>query len=82
MKEKVITSVAVNEDSIIIDWYERTDHPVATGGSMLIPKDFAANNEQLWEDYKELLSDAQVLLESAEAAYHKTDLRMREMGRD
>lgn len=81
MSEKVITYISVADDSIMVGYYERSDHPIAREGSLTIPASFAQENEQLWQDFKEVLDDAQVLLESAEAAYHAREVRMKEMGR-
>lgn len=81
MPEKVITQVVIADDAIILSYYEAKDHPVVIEQTMIIPAEFAQNQEQLWQDFGELLSDAQVLLDSAEAAYHQRDVRMKEMGR-
>jgi glycine cleavage system regulatory protein len=81
MQEKVISYISVADEMIVIGWYESSDHPVQKEGSMMIPAVFAQDNEQLWQDFKEVLDDAQVLLESAEAAYHQRNVRMKEMGR-
>jgi hypothetical protein len=81
MTEKVVSYIQVADEMIVIGYYEKSDHPVHREGSIIIPKTFAQDNEQLWQDFKEVLDDTQVLLESAEAAYHQKDLRMKEMGR-
>lgn len=78
---KIITEITITEDLIIIGWYDNNDHPIASHGSLLIPYDHAQSQPQLWEDYQEVIHDAQTLLESAEASYHATELRTREMGK-
>jgi hypothetical protein len=79
--EKVITQIVIADDAIILGYYEAKDHPIMVEQSMIIPAQFAQDNEQLWQDFRELVDDAQVLLDSAEAAYHQRDVRMKEMGR-
>jgi hypothetical protein len=81
MTDKVITQIVIADDAIILGYYEAKDHPVVIEQTMIIPADFAQENDQLWQDFKELVDDAGVLLDSAEAAYHKRDVRMKEMGR-
>lgn len=81
MNEKVIAYIQVADEMIVIGYVEQSEHPVHKEGTMMIPASFAEDNPQLWQDYKELLDDAQVLLESAEAAYHQKNVRMKEMGR-
>jgi len=78
---KTITEISIAEDLIVIGWYDHSDHPVALHGTMLIPYDYAQGNPQLWEDFQEVIHDAQTLLDSAEAAYHATELRTKEMGK-
>jgi hypothetical protein len=78
---RIITNIAFGEGVLAIEYLEVSDHPVLRAGSMQIPESFVQQHEQLHQDMQELLDDAEVLLESAEAAYHKTELRMREMGR-
>lgn len=81
MSERVITNIGIADDAVILTWYEAKDHPISQETSMMVPASFAQDNEQLWQDFKELVDDAQVLLESAIAAYHARDVRMKEMGR-
>lgn len=81
MTDKVITQIVIADDAIILGYYEARDHPVVVEHSMIIPAAFAQDHDQLWQDFQEVVDDAQVLLDSAEAAYHKRDVRMKEMGR-
>lgn len=81
MADKVITQIVISDDAIILGYYEAKEHPVFIEQTMIIPADFAQDNEQLWQDFKELVDDAEILLSSAEAAYHNRDVRMKEMGR-
>ena len=81
MPEKVIAYISITDEMIVLGYIEESGHPIHREGSMMIPASFAEENEQLWQDFKEVLDDAQVLLESAEAAYHQRNVRMKEMGR-
>lgn len=81
MADKVITQIVIADDAIILGYYDAKDHPIAIEHTMVIPAEFAQDNEQLWQDFREVVDDAQVLLNSAEAAYHSRDVRMKEMGR-
>lgn len=78
---KIITNIAITEDTVILDYFVDSDHPILTGGQMVIPLEFAQEHDQLWADLNELIQDAEVLLDSAQATYHKSGPRMKEMGR-
>lgn len=79
---KSISNITFTEDALIIEYYIESDHPVFKTESLVIPVSFAQEHPQLRDDIKELLDDAQVLLDSVDAAYHKTGSRLKEMGRE
>ncbi len=82
MTDRLISNISFMEDAVVIEYLEVSDHPIQRSVSLVMTSEFVEKSDpQLQQDFRELIADADTLLDSAVLAYHERSSRPKEMGR-